>query len=119
LASEVKVPQKYPRIPGNYNGHYKQWVDACLAGYGNMKVDSPFTGYAGPLTESILIGNLALRSFNYREKKKNGNGYNGWNYPGRDITLEWDAPNMKITNFERANQYVKRTYRKGWDELKF
>lgn len=119
LTSQVKVPQKYSRVPGNYDGHYKQWVEACLAGYGNMEVDSPFVGYAGPLTESILIGNLALHSFNFREKKKNGNGYNGWNYPGRDITLEWDAQNMKVTNFERANQYVKRTYRKGWPELKF
>ena len=84
-----------------------------------MEVDSPFVGYAGPLTESILIGNLALRSFNYREKKKDGNGYNGWNYSGRDLTLQWDAGNMRITNFELANQYVKRTYRDGWGELKF
>lgn len=118
LTADVKVPQKYPRVPGSYNGHWAQWIEACIAGYGNMQVDSPFIGYAGPLTETVLIGNLALRSFTFREKKANGNGYNGWNYPGRDITFEWDATNMKVTNFDLANQYVKRTYRKGWGELK-
>lgn len=116
LTQEVNVPQKYPRIPGDFNGHYNQWVDACLAGYGNMEVDSPFVGYAGPLTESILMGNLAIRAFNYREPKASGGGYN---YPGRHITLQWDAEKMRITNFEQANQYVRRSYRPGWGELKF
>ena len=32
------------------------------------EVDSPFVGYAGPLTETVLMGNLILRSFNIREK---------------------------------------------------
>jgi hypothetical protein len=35
-------------------------------------------------------------------------------YPGRNIQLLWDGPNMKITNFDLANQFVKRTYREGW-----
>jgi hypothetical protein len=35
-------------------------------------------------------------------------------YPGRNITLVWDGPNMRITNFEPANQFVKREYRTGW-----
>jgi predicted dehydrogenase len=113
---EVHVPQKYPRVPGGADGHYGQWVEACLAGYGNMPVDSPFIGYAGPLTECILIANLAVRSFNYREPDKSGNGFN---YPGRGITLEWDSSNMKVTNFDPANQYIRRTYREGWPELKF
>lgn len=127
---EVNVPKKYPRVPGSANGHYGQWVEACLAGYhndyegnaavlpGNQKayVDSPFVEYAVPLTESILMANLAMRSFNYREPNKKGNGYN---YPGRGITLQWDADNLKVTNFDPANQYVKRTYREGWPELKF
>jgi hypothetical protein len=26
----------------------------------------------------------------------------------------WDAKNMKITNFEDANQFVKRQYRAPW-----
>jgi hypothetical protein len=35
-------------------------------------------------------------------------------YPGRNIQLMWDGPNMKITNFDLANQFVKRAYREGW-----
>ncbi|MHB1920649.1 MAG: Gfo/Idh/MocA family protein [Chitinophagaceae bacterium] len=114
LTKEVSVPQEFARIPNGSEGHYKQWVDACLAGYGNMQVDSPFVGYAGPLTECILMGNLALRSYNYREPKGNG-----FSYPGRGITLQWDGPNMKVTNFDPANQFVSRTYREGWKNLQF
>lgn len=114
LTKEVNVPQKYPRVPDGAEGHYKQWVDACIAGYGNAVVDSPFVGYAGPLTECILMGNLAVRSFNYGVKKGNG-----WDYPGRGITLQWDGPDMKVTNFDPANQFIKRTYRSGWPSLTF
>jgi hypothetical protein len=114
--NQVHVPQKYPRIPGGTDGHYGQWVDACLAGYGNMEVDSPFIGYAVPLTQSILMANLAIRSFDYRVATADGKGFN---YPGRGITLQWDAENMKVTNFDAANQFVKSTYRAGWPELKF
>jgi len=119
---EIKVPQKYPRITGDMDGHWWQWIDACIAGYGNMEVDSPFVGYAGPLTETVLMGNLILRSFNIREKiSKNDPVYGkmeGYNFPGRYITYKWDGPNMRITNFEQANQFVKREYRKGWGEIK-
>jgi predicted dehydrogenase len=114
LTKETKVEKKYPRVPGSYLGHYVQWVDACRAGYENAKVSSPFKGYAGPLTESVLMGNLALLSFNFREKRNNG----GYNYPGRGISLEWDAENMRVTNFEQANQFIRRKYREGWPELK-
>lgn len=108
---QVHVPQKYPRIVGGADGHYGQWVDACIAGYGKKTVDSPFVEYAVPLTQSILMANLAIRSFNYKDEKGK--------YPGRGITLQWDAENRRITNFEPANQFVKRTYRQGWPELKF
>jgi hypothetical protein len=64
--------------------------------------------FAGPFTEAILMGNLAIRSYNIREKKGNR-----FEYPGRKKLL-WDAKNMKITNFDEANQFVKREYRSGW-----
>lgn len=103
------------------DGHWWQWIDACIAGYGNMEVDSPFEGYAGPLTETVLMGNLLLRSFNIREKTKRQDPVYGEqtvdHTPGRYITYEWDGPNMRITNFEAANQFVRRTYRQGWGEL--
>lgn len=101
---EAKLPPaKLPRIEGQEAGHYTTWVDACLAGYGKMQLSSPFE-YAGPFTEAVLMGNLALRSYAMRD----GNGY-----PGRKKLL-WDAKNMKITNFDAANQFVKREYRQGW-----
>jgi predicted dehydrogenase len=93
-----------PRIPGKEAGHYTQWIDACMAGYGKMQLSSPFE-YAGPFTEAVLMGNLALRSYAMRDEKGN--------YPGRKKLL-WDAKNMKITNFDEANQFVKRAYRSGW-----
>ena len=31
-----------------------------------------------------------------------------------NVTLEYDAENMRITNLEEANQFVTRTYREGW-----
>lgn len=93
------VPESIPRVP---EGHYVQWVNACIAGYKKNECSSDFDT-AGPLTESILMGNLALRSFDIR--KKRGNRYS---YPGRYIKLLWDGPNMEVTNFDEANQYVKR-----------
>jgi len=54
------------------------------------------------------MGNLAIRSYNVRVKK--GNGYA---YPGRKKLL-WDGTNMKITNFDDANAFVKRQYREGF-----
>ncbi len=122
LNKEINVPQKYPRVPGDMDGHWWQWIDACIAGYGNAEVSSPFEGYAGPLTETVLMGNLLLRSFNIREEVKRIDPVygemTGYTYPGRYISYKWDGENMRITNFEPANQFVKREYRKGWGELK-
>ena len=122
LNKAIQVPKKYPRVEGDMDGHWWQWVDACIAGYGNMEVDSPFEGYAGPLTETVLMGNLLLRSFDIREKiKRNDPVYGnmeGFNFPGRYINYKWDGENMRITNFEAANQFVKREYREGWGESK-
>ncbi|KIC91784.1 Gfo/Idh/MocA family protein [Flavihumibacter sp. ZG627] len=95
------------RVP---EGHYIQWVNACIAGHGKAETSSPFE-FAGPFTESILIGNLAIRS--WMLKNPNLKGW-GDKYLGRK-TLLWDAKNMRITNFEDANQFVKRERRKGWD----
>jgi hypothetical protein len=119
---EINIPKKYPRVEGDMDGHWWQWVDACIAGYGNMEVSSPFIGYAGPLTETVLMGNLLLRCFNIREKVKRKDPVygemEGFVFPGRYINYKWDGENMKITNFEPANQFIKREYRRGWGELK-
>ena len=108
LMKEKTMPKEtIKRVP---EGHYLQWVNACIAGYGNAKTSSPFE-YAGPFTESILIGNLALRSFLMKNPK-----LKGWDdkWLGRKKLL-WDSKNMKVTNFDEANQFVKREYRDGWN----
>ena len=107
LMKEAKLPaETLARVP---EGHYVQWVNACIAGYGKGITSSPFE-YAGPFTESILISNLAIRSYMMQNPK-----LKGWEdkYLGRKKLL-WDAKNMKITNFDEANQFVRREYREGW-----
>jgi hypothetical protein len=106
LMDEVTMPKEtIARVP---EGHYLQWVNACRAGYGNATTSSPFE-YAGPFAESVLIGNLAIRSWNVETKNEKGRSV----YPGRKKLL-WDAKSMKITNFDEANEFVKREYRQGW-----
>ena len=92
-------------------GHQRLWVDACKAGFNSPEhqgLTSSFD-YAGPMTETVLMGNLAIRS--YMLKKEDGEG--NMNFYGRRKLL-WDGENMKITNLEEANQFVGRTYREGW-----
>ncbi|GAA4210521.1 Gfo/Idh/MocA family oxidoreductase [Pedobacter jeongneungensis] len=108
---DIKVAPKYARVPDGANGHYKQWVEAAIAGYGKQEVSSPFE-IAGPLTEALLMANLAIRSFDI-QKTVNGKV----TYPGRYTKMLWDNDNMKVTNFDEANQFVKREYRKGWNNL--
>ncbi|MFM8449159.1 MAG: Gfo/Idh/MocA family protein [Haliscomenobacter sp.] len=112
LNKEVKVPKTVEAVPGGESGHYGAWVEAAIAGYGSQKANNLSSNFdlAGPLTESILMGNLAIRSYDLQNKKANGR----IEYPGRNIRLDWDGPNMKITNFDEANQFVKREYREGW-----
>ncbi len=110
---EVTVPQKYARVEGGMAGHYAQWVEAAIAGYGEKPLSSPFD-IAGPLTESLLIANLAIRGYDIQKTRKNENGEEQIYYPGRDIKLIWDAENMKVTNFDEANQFVKREYPDGF-----
>jgi hypothetical protein len=45
--------------------------------------------------------------------KPRANG-RGFDYPGSNTKLLWDHQNMRVTNFDEANQYVKREYRDGW-----
>ncbi len=101
----TKVAQKYERVPGQEGGHYAQWVEACIAGYGKKEVSSPFE-IAGPLTEALLMANLAIRGSDMRVDNQ---------YPARNLKLLWDNNAMKVTNFDEVNQFVKRNYRNGWD----
>lgn len=91
--------------------HAGEFVAACIDG---STTSSPFS-YGGPLTEAVLMGNLALKAFQqkvFKEGKKSGD-WDPYNYPGRR-TIKWDGEAMKVTNYEYANEWVKRDYRPGW-----
>jgi predicted dehydrogenase len=85
-----KPPETLPRIPNGSDGHEQDWVRACKTG---EPACSNFD-YSGPLTEMVVMGNLAIR------------------FPGQ--RLDWDGDNMKCTNLPQANEYVRRKYRDGW-----
>jgi predicted dehydrogenase len=76
-----------PRINGS---HEQNWIEAIQ---GKAKPTSPFD-YAGPFTETVVLGNVALM------------------FPGQ--RLLWDAANMKVTNLPEANEFVQHHYRPGW-----
>lgn len=92
-------------------GHHRKWVDACKAGF-NSKEHKGLTSsfdYAGPMTETVLMGNLAIRSYMLQKENEKGK----MEFFARKKLL-WDGENMRITNLEEANQFVGRTYREGW-----
>lgn len=103
---------KYPRIPGGMDGHIANFVDGCLKG---AATSSNFEK-AGRLTETVLMGNLAVQAYQYKELKpgKVATDWNPYHSPGRRKLL-WDGENMKITNYEKANEWVSRDYRPGWE----
>ena len=62
------------------------------------------------MTETVLMGNLAIRSYMLGKKDERGR----MEFYARKKLL-WDGENMRITNLEEANQFVGRQYRKGWE----
>ncbi len=109
MPKDYKTSNKNETLP-EY-GHQVSWTDAIKAGFGSkehLALTSSFD-YSGPLTETVLMGNLAIRS--YQAGKKNDKGW--LEFDGRKKLL-WDGQNMKITNYDDANQYVSRNYRDGW-----
>ena len=100
----------WSKLPlANEYGHQASWAEACKAGFNSPQhkaLTSSFD-HSGVLTEIVLMGNLAIRSYGYRATRPDGS----YEFPGRKKLL-WDGPNMRITNFEPANQFVSRPYRK-------
>ena len=92
-------------------GHQRKWIDACKAGFNSEEHKSLTSSfdYSGPLTETVLMGNIAIKSYLLRKESNNR-----MNYYARKKLL-WDGDNMRITNLEEANQFVGREYRNGWE----
>jgi hypothetical protein len=101
LTAKTTVPQTIARVPGADGvGHYNSWVEACMAGYGSDKEKNLSSNFkvAGPLTETVLMGNLAIRSYDVRQSNANGKGFS---YPGRHIKLLWDGANNQLRQRQR------------------
>lgn len=71
-------------------GHHQEWIAACKGG---PPAFCNFIDFAAPLTEIMLVGCLAQRA-------------------GKKI--EWDAENMRATNWPEGDAFIRREYRKGW-----
>jgi predicted dehydrogenase len=78
--------ERYPRV----KSVYAEWIDASKTG---TQPGSNFAGHAGPLTEMVLLGNLALRM-----------GH----------TLEVHPETGTVTSAEVPHEYLRPQYRKGW-----
>ena len=87
--TKMKAYKRPPEIFPRLRGHHRGWIDACKSGkpvHGNFD-------YSGPMTETVLLGAVALRT-------------------GKKII--WDGPNMKATNAPEADKYIKPAFREGW-----
>ena len=80
-------PKTLPRSPGNE----REWLDACKGG--KVKPGGNFE-FSGMVTETLQLGNLALRT---------------------GQRLEWDRANLKVLNSEAAQKMVAPERRKGWE----
>jgi predicted dehydrogenase len=101
----ITTPEVYPRtrweefwqklpprtLPRNKGGHHHEWLEAVVRRDPKMAMAS--FQYSAPLTENVLLGKLALRS-------------------GKDVV--WDSQNLRVSNNDEANKYVKPYIREGW-----
>jgi predicted dehydrogenase len=74
----------------NSPGHFEEWVEAIQGG---PEATSNFANYAGPLTETVVLGNLSLAA---------------------NTRVEWDAGSMSSPNCPELAAIVKPTYREGY-----
>jgi len=92
LLGGVHMPKvKWTESPG----HFEEWV---LAIKGAEAPRSNFAGYSGGLSETILLGNLAVWAA----------------ASGKGEKVQWDAKNLKATNMPELDAVIKPTYRAGY-----
>jgi predicted dehydrogenase len=88
--ADYKLPTPYlPRSPGG--NHYRDWVRACKGGAPGC---SNFVSFAGPYQQWQLLGSAAVHT------------------QGK---LMWNDARGEFTNGKQVLQWVKPTYRKGWE----
>lgn len=99
LMDKVNVPERLPRVT---TSHRMDWINGIKENY---QPSSHFSK-AGPLTETVLMGNLAVRGYTYRFPDLNGKDKDAYIVPGR-TSLEWDGAKMEVTNVPEMNYFVK------------
>jgi len=89
--SKMKDFKKPPAVLKRSPGHFKDWIRACKGG------DPPCSNFsiAGPYAEWILLGAIC------------------WRFPNEKLL--WDGENLRFTNNEKANEFVRPYFRKGWE----
>jgi predicted dehydrogenase len=94
LRNSYKAPTPY--IPSS-PGHEEEWIAACKGG---KPAGSDFE-WAGPLTETVLLGNIAIR--NELKEKLSGK------------LLKFDPEKFCFPDMPEADQFLQTTYREGWN----
>jgi len=92
-------PKRLKRVPNGLAGIYADFINSIKTGEpacSNFDV-------SGPLSEIVLMGNLAVRA----NAAFTDRGLRGQR-------LLWDSEKMEVTNIPEANKYGKREYRQGW-----
>jgi predicted dehydrogenase len=89
--SKMEGFQKPAAVLKRSPGHFADWIRACKGG---EPACSSFA-VAGPYTEWMLLGAIS------------------WRFPNEK--LRWDGKNLRFTNNEKANEFVKPKFRKGWE----
>jgi predicted dehydrogenase len=87
-------------------GHFAEWIEACKGG---PPAGANFE-FASLVTQVVLLGNVALRIDNRPASGRRQAARSPEPLP----RLDWDGPNMKVTNVPEANEFLHREYRKGW-----
>jgi hypothetical protein len=89
LASQGVAPSSIPKTLQRRGGIWEEWHVACRGG---QPAGCSFD-WAGPITEFVLLGNIAIRT---------------------GETLQWDANSRRFANSNRANAMLSDEYREGW-----
>ncbi|MDZ4850541.1 MAG: Gfo/Idh/MocA family oxidoreductase [Pirellulaceae bacterium] len=90
LFPEEKFESKeLPNVAGV--DHYVQWADACRG----VGTTTSHFGYSGPLTETVMLGTIAIR------------------LPGTQ--LKWNASQLQVTGSDAAQWMLNKHYRTGWE----
>ena len=87
----TRPPKSIPRSPGIH----AEWIEACKKG--DPEAATTNFSYSGPLTETMLLANVAVR------------------LAEKHMKLHYDGKKGEITNLDEANEYLHMPYRDGWE----